>query len=975
MSQRQNDFRKWIEAGFRDYGKDPWFFIRELAQNSRDAGARNIHVKIGYTAKKEEALVFQDDGLGMSFQDAEKYLFRLYASSKTGEKNAAGMFGIGFWTVLKFNPSSVIIESKRRDRGKSTGNGSWGVRVEVGKELVTIPFDTNMKFPGTRVTLVRPAMEGSEKEFFRRTRDALKRYCTYLRSKNRNGGPLPVYFGGEDITRPMELPGPVSLSFRNGDVEGAVGLAPQPEVRLYARGLPVWRGTTLRELSHEPPQNEQTRDFGQGLAPVFLLNGNRLEVNISRRKVIDNRHLRRLRKSAENALLRMVETASDMVSPRTLARRLTDRFKGKASGIFRSMGKSLLLLLLVLVPLEIFLLKTFYKPALSSAKAGTKPVTGLLIPADRVVYTGASVKNNTPVEDPGFIYSPPRDRWFKVFYADRYTLADGFRQSSPATGSMGLPLPAPASGEMLNVRFNIRELRPVFLPQPVGFVIDPEAVTLAGAPVNTGALGRRPGGEMVFTPERTGLLRYTCRKPADHNLGLIPRVTAARIYRYTQLPPGIDLPAALADKLNSAREGTHTLVQKINIAIDLTAALLQYDDSGETAERYDRLSAGQRNWFSRVVEIGAGDCDIINGVTVLFLRKMAIPARLVIGMVGRRGRILPLLHAWTEYFDADGRRWIIDASALTSRRDGGQPAFSADRHFTQPGTSPGIRFPDRPVPSNGGRDRPMISRPLALYGLVGASVLLLVLLFLLVSREFKKPPKLSPTMLSRVERDLAGMALHALLHPNQVHNDGIRDMKLIPTLNRGPISIRDALKLSAEQKLFTAAAGDPVFAFLESSKRRVPVPLLDAGNPAFAPLIKLLPGAVHLGKVAELKAIDPEKAQNTWPGQLTARANRFFRELGVPMPPCWLAGGPMREDFLDADLSPLPRLPHWLLPNRCIIVNPNSRHINSLAALFQQDEALALLRFIQLLLKTSRLAPEPAEPVLQKASRKLLEQL
>ncbi|UCH92610.1 MAG: ATP-binding protein, partial [Candidatus Aminicenantes bacterium] len=89
MSNRGYDFRKWIEAGFKDYGKDPWFFIRELAQNSRDAGAAFIRVKIGYTSAKEEVLVFEDDGCGMSYQHAVRYLFRLYASSKAKEKYAA----------------------------------------------------------------------------------------------------------------------------------------------------------------------------------------------------------------------------------------------------------------------------------------------------------------------------------------------------------------------------------------------------------------------------------------------------------------------------------------------------------------------------------------------------------------------------------------------------------------------------------------------------------------------------------------------------------------------------------------------------------------------------------------------------------------------------------------------------------------------------------------------------------------------
>lgn len=1002
MTKRQNDFRKWIEAGFRDYGRDPWFFIRELAQNSRDAGARTIHVKIGYTAKKEEALVFQDDGIGMTFDDAEKYLFRLYASSKTGEKYAAGMFGIGFWTVLKFNPSSIIIESLGRKQKKSKNNRKWGVKVVVADELETIPFNSTLSEPGTRITLVRPAVEGSEKEFFDHTGDALKRYCSYLRSNNRRSGPLPVYFGGEDITRPMELPGPVSLSFKNGDVEGAVGLAPQPEVRLYARGLPVWRGTTLQELSHEPPKNTKTREFGEGLAPVFLLNGNRLEVNMSRRKVIDNSNLRHLRKSAEKALLRMVESASDLVSPRSILQRLMDRLKKGSSRLFQSISKTVLLLVLILVPLEIFLMKTFYKPEPSPANIRNEPVTGLLIPADKPVYTGASVKDNTPVENPGLVYSPPGDQWFKVFYADYYSLSHGFRQSALSGSAAPVAAPETMSGETIIIGFHIHSLRPVFLPQPVGYSIHPNSVTLAGSPVSSEALNRRSGGEIVFTPPRSGELRYICYKLPGNNPGRTRPdlvLSADRLSEFTRLPQEAHLPPALKDSLHASDNDRHTVVQKVNRAIALTASLLSYDDSLETAKKYDTLVSNQRDWINRVIQIGAGDCDIINGMTVLLLRKMGVPARLVIGMVGRRGSILPLLHAWTEYYDRQGKHWIIDASSLVSRLDNRQLSRSSpsppslpsslamDRQWIQPGIvsgtaahsapdtgSAGAGLPQRPGPAARQQGQSAIPRPLILYALGGLTMVLLIVLIFLVSREIKKRPTLSPEILRRVERDLAGMALHALLHPNQVHNEGIRDLKLIPTLNRSPISIREALTLSSEQKLFTAAAEDPVFAFLESTSRSISIPLLDAGNRAFAPLIKLLPGAVHLEKIAEFKPVDPEKVEHSLQCELISRTNHFFRELGVPVPPCWLAKGTMREGFFDVDLSPLPRLPRHLLPNRCIIVNPLSSRMTALTALYRKNPPLALLRFIQWLLKTSRLAPVPVQPLLRMVSQKLLKE-
>ena len=274
------------------------------------------------------------------------------------------------------------------------------------RQLVTKEIDGRLKSHGTRITLIRPAQETSDKEFFDKTRSALVRYCSYLRRNNKNADPLPVYFANENLTRPMSLPGAVSLSFKNDSVEGAVGLGPRPKVVLYARGLPVWEGTTLDELSHTPPENIKNREFGQGLAPVLLLNGNRLEVNISRRKVIDNRHLQRLRKTAENALTEMVENASDSVSPRNNFRRMKDKLNISGSPAFSSFGKTFLLLLLILIPLELFLLKVFIRDR--EAEPGRKAGTGhLLFVRINRITPALRLTRAAPFPLPVF-YIPPR---------------------------------------------------------------------------------------------------------------------------------------------------------------------------------------------------------------------------------------------------------------------------------------------------------------------------------------------------------------------------------------------------------------------------------------------------------------------------------------------------------------------------------------------------------------------------------------
>ncbi|MCP5050554.1 MAG: hypothetical protein GY940_25545 [bacterium] len=974
MSSHNYDFRKWIEAGYKNYGKDPWFFIRELAQNSRDAGAKTIRVRIGYNAEKEEVLIFEDDGKGMSYHHAKQYLFRLYASSKGDEKNAAGMFGIGFWTVLKFNPSRIIIES-RCGKGKVAGN--WGVIVEAdepGGQLKTRDTTGTLPANGTRVTLIRPAVEASDKVFFKKTRSVLRRYCSYLRRNNANADPLPIFFGGQNLTREMSLPGAVSLRFKDRSVEGAVGLGPRPKVMLYARGLPVWEGTTLEELSHTPPENIKNREFGQGLAPVVLLNGNHLEVNISRRKVIDNRHLQRARKVAEQALSQMVADASDTVSPRGAVRRFFDKFKVKnsRSSPFLSFGKTFLLLLLLLVPLEIFLLKVFY-PHSGAGEPGNASSRPFVISADDPFYTGASVTGGSGSATSGFRYSPPSAQWFKLFYADNYSKVSGFLQPEE-TPEESTPPPLDFQGAGVSVQMEVSGEGPIFLPQPLGYGIDPSGITLDRVPVPDDAFQYRASGEAVLRIPGGGTIRYHCR-PLE-NTGNTKR-------SFFLLPGDLTYPPGVRETLQRATN--LGLTEKVRTALRLTWSLLKYDNSSATAKKYAQ-SSRTGDWFRKVSEIGVGDCDVLNGVTTLFLREMGIPARLVIGAVGMDGKSLSILHAWTEFYDLNGKQIILDSSSSTrwgetgdrQPLEAGQTAgvemWSDDEGGYHPGEPVGRKEPAlSPAGGAGGPDDP--SQTLILILAVMIVLLVFFLVVLLIRHSRKRPSRSRPELL-QVEKDLAGMALHALLHPNQGawgNGSGIRHLPLIPTLNGRSVSIEQALQLGTRRKLFTAGKANPLIAYMESASLSSSVPILDAGNSSFAPLVKLLPGAVHLDQVSALKVMPPEKAPASWLGQLVAAVNRQLARTKDPaIPCCLLVTGHMAGDFSDVDLSPLPRLPQWLMPNRFVAVNPYSRELNALAALYQENPLLAQFRFIQTLFKESRLIPEPPGGVMERVSRQLL---
>ena len=104
------------------YGGDDWVFVRELLQNSRDAGAGRVDFMVE-RRDGVDRIVCRDDGGGMSFDHARRYLFTLYASSKKNQSDVAGRFGIGFWAVLRYEPDKMVVRSAPR------GSDGWELRL------------------------------------------------------------------------------------------------------------------------------------------------------------------------------------------------------------------------------------------------------------------------------------------------------------------------------------------------------------------------------------------------------------------------------------------------------------------------------------------------------------------------------------------------------------------------------------------------------------------------------------------------------------------------------------------------------------------------------------------------------------------------------------------------------------------------------------------------------------------------------
>jgi len=927
------DFRNLAEAVTATYGNNPWFFLRELAQNSRDAGARSIRVKTERTAAGLEILTFADDGRGMSLAHARSFLFRLYASDKAEDKMSAGKYGIGFWTILSFGPSLVNLQSRSK-------KNSWAVALDAGLNAQFGPC--SLSGTGTSVVLTRPAVFATANEFSRVLENELRAYCQYLRRNDRRGTQLPVFFHDQNITVPMSLPGPLSLSFHSGPVEGAVGMADQPLVRLYARGLPVWQGALLDQMSHLQPAADNQSEISPGLAPLFLLNGNQLDVSFSRNLVLENKALEKVRKTAEKALQRLLATSMESAFPRNRFRRGCDRLQIFFSRLWRPGWKLLPLVLLIMLPLEMIILNRFF-PA---KNAGPRTVFSLR--TDPASYAGATVAMSFSETTMRFAFQPPVSCWFKVFAAAEYDLQSGFIRRDESFLSPPLPFQSCSPEKTMRMRLSNSGSGRVFLPLPPGHAIDPASVMLTNGlrlPLSSNSQGE----SSVDIPENNITVTYqSCPRPPNQELAF------AEISNLTRLPDGLEWPAALEESLHAGR--FLTVAEKLSLAGTLVRKLLSYDTSGSTVQAYQQSAPGQP-WLAKVLAIGKGDCDILNGVHVLLLRKLGIPARLVIGLIGARGRIQPGLHAWSEYFDSAWK--IYDASA-----DAAQTAMPLPEIETSPRADSLVHAASSRSPEPGAVDFGDLLVP-ALF----IAVLALAFIFILKRNTLRRPASEMKRIPAPAAKEfMLPVIRQALLHPEFYGRESpLWNHRFLPTANGKPIAIRQALALLRRGRLLFFTSQNQLVAALSGSG----MGMLDLSQEIFAPLRHLLTGAINLDRLCRLQP-QPPAAGSKAADHLLAAVNIFLRRNFFKPAICLLSPGLREADFLNVSLPVTPRQSRVFFPRRFIAVNPQGKEVNQLSVLYTSNPALAIFKFLRVLHAESLLPAADADAFLKKAARCLL---
>ncbi len=639
------------------YGADPWVLVRELLQNARDAGASAVWLTAG-SAGGRERFSCRDDGCGMSFEHARRYLLTLYASSKSGGRRTAGRFGIGFWSVLRFRPELVTIRS-RPARG-----AGWELRLDAS--LAVLGVEPAVLDRGTEVVLERAAVG---EDLPAAVRAAVRADAPFLSRRGRGHRPLVVRVNGDPVRAELELP-PPSLDFTRPGLRGAVGLAAVARVELFAHGLRVRDAASLDELLLAGARGRAPMPLATaGLTPRVVLDSRRLSPLLARSDAQEDAALRRLVAVGHRELRRLLRAVLRRHAGGGLRARLGDGLRERwaaTPGLRWAVPAAAVGLATVIATggdrLHQRVLELVREPAAASA---ADPGSGASAPAPYRDLApryrgpgGAGVAATAAAVD--LSYRPAGARpWLAALSLDGLD-ADGRplpRPPGPLRPYPGTPCTADCFELELAVDAGPGLLP---LPLPTGHALDPRSLRRGGLPAEVLAAG---DGRPLLRLEAawTGRVVYrsgpAAATPAAGTASSWPPLPAAAV-AWSEEVRGL-APAAAADA-----------------AARWVADRLVYDASPAAVGALEAARRRGLDLFAATLAAGAGDCDVQNALAAAMLEAAEVEARLAVGWLGADGRAVPVLHAWVEYLTEDGRWQVIDASALAAGGPG-PPAAAA----------------------------------------------------------------------------------------------------------------------------------------------------------------------------------------------------------------------------------------------------------------------------------------------------------
>ncbi len=208
-------------------------FLRELVQNSIDAGSSTIEVWLDYTADEAGGsgvieIHVDDFGEGMTSEIIDDQLTTLFASSKAGDLTKIGKFGIGFVSVFAIAPAGVLVQTGRDGE-------YWEVFFQADRSFSKSPLATPVE--GTQITSFVLGDRARYTEVVARSREALDHWCRH--SEAEIGFEDRASRSGERsvINQPFAVEGECPVAVEHEGTKIVLAYSHQPVWGFYNKGL------------------------------------------------------------------------------------------------------------------------------------------------------------------------------------------------------------------------------------------------------------------------------------------------------------------------------------------------------------------------------------------------------------------------------------------------------------------------------------------------------------------------------------------------------------------------------------------------------------------------------------------------------------------------------------------------------------------------------------------------------------------
>lgn len=286
-------------ANLVDQFARPLDFLRELAQNSIDAGTPRIEIALAFEPDDDDSgrgvlqIHVDDFGEGMDEAIIDSQLTRLFSSTKEDDLTKIGKFGIGFTSIFAIRPEAVLLRTGRHGE-------YWELLFHADRSFDKIRISEPVA--GTKITLFKRMPASEVERFVAEARFVLGYWCehsdvpiTWWDKTRGEAAPAPetadpfaafaeptAAGGPEPVNRPLGLEdADLQIRLVEGETEVVAGFCDPPRYGYYNGGLTLLSSRSTDCLGHH---EEALRHVS------FKVKNDRLEHTLTRDNVLHDEH-------------------------------------------------------------------------------------------------------------------------------------------------------------------------------------------------------------------------------------------------------------------------------------------------------------------------------------------------------------------------------------------------------------------------------------------------------------------------------------------------------------------------------------------------------------------------------------------------------------------------------------------------------------------------------------------------------------